>query len=147
MSESEEYISFCFRHSNNQLYIVPRVKEIEIGVIQVIIMALVQDPPTVPVQTDLKVPTTVASVSVETPKSETQTQPLVNGTESKTKPKFEIEEHPIDQVRDVKVAVIGAGLAGVSAGVLLPAKLPGIDLTIYDKNADVVSDPQGQSCN
>ncbi|KAL1976785.1 hypothetical protein VTN31DRAFT_3067 [Thermomyces dupontii] len=100
-------------------------------------MALVQDPPTAPVNTDLKVPTTVATLPVETPKSETQTQSHVNGIEPQTKPKIEIEEHPIDQVRDVKVAVIGAGLAGVSAGVLLPAKLPGIDLTIYDKNADV----------
>lgn len=107
-------------------------------------MALVQDPPTAPVNTDLKVPTTVATLPVETPKSETQTQSHVNGIEPQTKPKIEIEEHPIDQVRDVKVAVIGAGLAGVSAGVLLPAKLPGIDLTIYDKNADVVSDPRGR---
>jgi hypothetical protein len=38
----------------------------------------------------------------------------------------------------IKVGVIGAGLAGITAGVLLPAKLPGLDLRIYDKNADVV---------
>lgn len=53
------------------------------------------------------------------------------------KPKFEIEEHPIDEVRPIKVGVIGAGLSGITAGVLLPAKLPGLDLRIYDKNADV----------
>ncbi|KAI9044802.1 flavin-containing monooxygenase [Aspergillus affinis] len=53
------------------------------------------------------------------------------------RPAFEIEEHPIDQVRPIKVGVIGAGLAGVNAGILLPAKLPGLDLRIYDKNADV----------
>lgn len=51
---------------------------------------------------------------------------------------FEIEEHPIDVVRPIKVGIIGAGLAGITAGVLLPAKLPGLDLRIYDKNADVV---------
>lgn len=39
------------------------------------------------------------------------------------------------------MAVIGAGLAGVTAGALLPAKVPGIQLTIIDKNADVVSIP------
>jgi len=51
---------------------------------------------------------------------------------------FEIEEHPIDIVRPIKVGIIGAGLAGITAGVLLPAKLPGLDLRIYDKNADLV---------
>lgn len=54
------------------------------------------------------------------------------------RPAFEIEEHPIDQVRPIKVGVIGAGLAGITAGILFPVKLPGLDLRIYDKNADVV---------
>ncbi|KNG46883.1 cyclohexanone monooxygenase [Stemphylium lycopersici] len=43
----------------------------------------------------------------------------------------------IDRVRPVKVAVIGAGLAGINAGILLPAKVPGIQLTIFEKNTDV----------
>lgn len=47
----------------------------------------------------------------------------------------------IDQVQPLKVAVIGAGLAGINAGILLPAKVPGIQLTIFEKNSDVVSDP------
>lgn len=51
---------------------------------------------------------------------------------------FQLEEHPVDQVRQIKVGIIGAGLAGISAGILLPAKLPGLDLRIYEKNADVV---------
>ncbi|KAF4770228.1 hypothetical protein N7455_006142 [Penicillium solitum] len=51
--------------------------------------------------------------------------------------RFELEEHPVDVVRPIKVGIIGAGLAGITAGVLLPAKLPGLDLRIYDKNADV----------
>jgi len=37
--------------------------------------------------------------------------------------------------------VIGAGLTGITAGVLFPAKVPGVDLTIFDKNADVVRLP------
>ncbi|RJE20918.1 Flavin-binding monooxygenase [Aspergillus sclerotialis] len=53
------------------------------------------------------------------------------------RPSFELEEHPIDEVRPIKVGVIGAGLAGVTAGILLPAKLPGLDLRIWDKNTDV----------
>ncbi|KAL2825087.1 hypothetical protein BDW59DRAFT_180025 [Aspergillus cavernicola] len=59
------------------------------------------------------------------------------GTDVESRPAFQIEEHPIDQVRPLKVGVIGAGLGGITAGVLLPAKLPGLDLRIYDKNADV----------
>jgi heterodisulfide reductase subunit A-like polyferredoxin len=49
--------------------------------------------------------------------------------------------HSIDQVRELKVAVIGAGLSGINAGILLPAKVPGIKLTIFEKNNDVVSIP------
>lgn len=59
--------------------------------------------------------------------------------EQPAKPAFELEEHPIDQVRSIKVGLIGAGLTGITAGVLLPNKVPGLDLRIYDKNADVVS--------
>jgi cation diffusion facilitator CzcD-associated flavoprotein CzcO len=33
--------------------------------------------------------------------------------------------------------VIGAGLSGITAGVLLPVKVPGINLVIFEKNADV----------
>lgn len=52
---------------------------------------------------------------------------------------LQLENHPVDQERCLKVAVIGAGLAGVLAGVLLPVKVPGIELKIYEKNSDVVS--------
>lgn len=54
------------------------------------------------------------------------------------KTQFALEEHPVDTLRPIKVGIVGAGLGGITAGVLLPAKLPGIDLRIYDKNADVV---------
>ena len=54
---------------------------------------------------------------------------------------FKIHEHPLDEIRELKVAVIGAGLAGIIAGSLLPAKVPGIKLTILEKNADLVSQP------
>lgn len=47
----------------------------------------------------------------------------------------------IDEPRPLRVAVIGGGLAGVLAGVLLPKKVPGIQLTIYEKNDDFVRSP------
>jgi heterodisulfide reductase subunit A-like polyferredoxin len=64
-----------------------------------------------------------------------------------TRPLLEIEypvsrlkldaNHCIDDVRELKVAVIGAGLSGINAGILLPAKVPRINLTIFEKNDDV----------
>ena len=56
-------------------------------------------------------------------------------------------ERFIDEPRPLNVAVIGGGLAGVLAGILLPAKVPQIQLTIYDKNDDFVRSypPGGQN--
>lgn len=64
--------------------------------------------------------------------------------------------HHIDDIRQLKVArywgvstqirdhsqitnYVKAGLAGITAGILLPAKVPGVQLTIFEKNEDVVS--------
>lgn len=55
-------------------------------------------------------------------------------------PKINLVNRFIDQPRELNVVVIGAGIAGVLAGILLPAKVPGIKLTIYEKNEEVVSD-------
>lgn len=61
------------------------------------------------------------------PQAQKQTAPL------------ELVDRYIDEPRPLKVAVIGGGLAGILAGVLLPAKVPGVQLTIYEKNKDFVS--------
>ncbi|CZR68740.1 related to monooxigenase [Phialocephala subalpina] len=60
-------------------------------------------------------------------------------TSAKETPKsqFQLEDHPIDSERSIRVAVIGAGIAGVTAGILLPAKVPSISLQIFEKNPDV----------
>ncbi|EGX92984.1 hypothetical protein CCM_04356 [Cordyceps militaris CM01] len=55
--------------------------------------------------------------------------------QKQTRP-LEIVDRYIDEPRPLKVAVIGGGLAGILAGVLLPVKVPGIQLTIYEKNED-----------
>ena len=69
-------------------------------------------------------------------------RPLLKQPESPKYPeaKFELVDRHIDEPRSLRVVVIGAGLSGVTAGVLLPAKVPGIKLTIFEKNADVVCD-------
>ncbi|KAJ9422326.1 hypothetical protein QL093DRAFT_2564114 [Fusarium oxysporum] len=52
-------------------------------------------------------------------------------------PRLTLVDRFVDEPRPLRVGVIGAGLAGITAGILLPAKVPGIKLTIYEKNADV----------
>ncbi|KAJ6166968.1 hypothetical protein N7470_002415 [Penicillium chermesinum] len=92
-------------------------------------MALLENPA---VATPLKGPNATQGPSVTVKDINELESRLRGGT-----PKFAIEEHPVDLVRPIKVGIIGAGLTGLSAGALLPAKLPGLDLRIYDKNADV----------
>lgn len=52
---------------------------------------------------------------------------------------FQLEDRPLDDIRSLRVTVVGAGLSGILAGILLPVKVPGIELTILEKNSDVVS--------
>ncbi|KAK8081185.1 hypothetical protein PG997_009003 [Apiospora hydei] len=64
----------------------------------------------------------------ESPESQSQTHRFRD---------LELEQRYIDEPRKLRVVVVGAGLAGVIAGTLLPAKVPNIELTIFEKNADV----------
>jgi hypothetical protein len=64
--------------------------------------------------------------------------PDVDETSPYYNPRLKLVDRFVDEPRPLRVGVIGAGLAGISAGILLPAKVPGIKLTIYEKNADVV---------
>ena len=58
------------------------------------------------------------------------------------KSNIQLPNHHIDDVRSLKVIVIGAGLSGILAGILLPVKVPKIQLTILEKNDEVVSNLQ-----
>jgi len=50
---------------------------------------------------------------------------------------YHLQFHNLELTNLGQVAVIGAGLSGITAGILLPIKVPGIELTIFDKNAEV----------
>ncbi|KPM38154.1 hypothetical protein AK830_g8413 [Neonectria ditissima] len=68
--------------------------------------------------------------------------PVLNGakgdaTSPYDNPRLTLVDRFIDEPRSLRVAVIGGGLSGILAGVLLPKKVPGIKLTIYEKNADL----------
>lgn len=52
---------------------------------------------------------------------------------------LDLEERPIDDVPARRVIVVGAGISGINAAILLPAKVPGIDLVIYERSSDIVS--------
>ncbi|KAI9172802.1 flavin-binding monooxygenase [Paramyrothecium foliicola] len=51
-------------------------------------------------------------------------------------PRVSLVDRFIDEPRQLNVAVIEGGLAGITSGILLPKKVPGIQLTIYEKNHD-----------
>lgn len=50
---------------------------------------------------------------------------------------FKIRERPVDYHRELKVAVVGGGLSGITAGILLLKKVPNINLTIIEKNSEL----------
>lgn len=50
---------------------------------------------------------------------------------------FKIRECPVDHHRELKVAVIRRGLSGITAGILLPKKVPDLSLTIIEKNSNL----------
>jgi hypothetical protein len=47
-------------------------------------------------------------------------------------PRLDIEEHAIDGTPPLKAIVVGAGISGTNTGILLPRKVPGLELTIYE---------------
>jgi hypothetical protein len=48
-----------------------------------------------------------------------------------------ISEWSVDEPRPLKVIYLGAGVSGIVAAIKLPEYVPNIELTIYEKNADV----------
>lgn len=68
-----------------------------------------------------------------------KTEVPAKGHGSYPKSRVDLIDRFVDEPRKLRVAVIGGGLAGILAGCLLPAKVPGIELVIYEKNPDFVS--------
>lgn len=73
-------------------------------------------------------------IVTEIPDVATQVQPALRTIF----PVMELEDHPIDKTSPIRVVVVGAGIAGVTAGILLPQKVPNIDLTILERHDDIV---------
>lgn len=81
----------------------------------------------------------IEELKISENKHENGTSAWIHATSSPyTKPGPALIDRFIDEPRSLRVAVLGGGLSGVLAGILLPSKVPGIKLTIYEKNADFV---------
>lgn len=50
---------------------------------------------------------------------------------------YKLRDSPIENLRRLKVIVIGAGYSGIYCGIRIPEKLRNVDLVIYEKNAGV----------
>lgn len=48
-----------------------------------------------------------------------------------------LKETPVENLRPMRVIVIGAGYSGIYCGIRIPQKLRNVELCIYDKNAGV----------
>jgi len=70
------------------------------------------------------------------PPLDSHPQPQTAPTPSYPKSRISLVDRFIDEPRPLRVAVIGGGLSGILTGILLPAKVPSIQLTIYEKNVD-----------
>ena len=80
------------------------------------------------------------SIVVEEEAEAPATEPLPTLPQTRTIfPPLELEDHPLDDVRSLRVVVVGAGISGITSGILLPAKVPKIDLVIYERESDIVS--------
>ena len=50
---------------------------------------------------------------------------------------FTIKDAPIENLRPLKVRVIGCGYSGIYLGIRIPQRLRGVDLQIYEKNEGI----------
>jgi ribulose 1,5-bisphosphate synthetase/thiazole synthase len=53
------------------------------------------------------------------------------------KQSFRLKDSPVENLRPLKVIVIGAGYSGIYCGIRIPEKLRNVELVIYEKNAGV----------
>jgi cation diffusion facilitator CzcD-associated flavoprotein CzcO len=50
---------------------------------------------------------------------------------------FTLKDEPIENLRPLKVRVVGAGYSGIYLGIRIPQRLRNVDLQIYEKNEGV----------
>ena len=58
----------------------------------------------------------------------------VNGAHPHPPSGFTLKAEPVENLRPLRVVVVGAGFSGIVAAIRIPEKLRNIDLTVYEKN-------------
>lgn len=48
-----------------------------------------------------------------------------------------LKEEPVENLRPLKVRVVGAGFSGICAAIRIPERLRNIDLVVYEKNEGI----------
>jgi cation diffusion facilitator CzcD-associated flavoprotein CzcO len=62
-------------------------------------------------------------------------QPVEEGMAPRTR--CIVEERSVDEVRPLRIVIIGAGISGILACIRLMQRIPNLQLCIYDKNPDI----------
>lgn len=57
-----------------------------------------------------------------------------NESANGTSPAFTLRDEPVENLRPLRVVVVGAGFSGIVAAIRIPEKLRNVDLTVYEKN-------------
>ena len=63
--------------------------------------------------------------------------PPVNGCDGDIGEGFTIKDVPVENLRPLRVVVVGAGFSGILAAIRIPERLRNVELVVYEKNEGV----------
>jgi cation diffusion facilitator CzcD-associated flavoprotein CzcO len=63
--------------------------------------------------------------------------PPINGLDGGLDTGFTVKDAPVENLRPLKVIVIGAGYSGILAAIRIPERLRNVELVVYEKNEAV----------
>ncbi|KAH6854618.1 hypothetical protein B0I37DRAFT_349914 [Chaetomium sp. MPI-CAGE-AT-0009] len=63
--------------------------------------------------------------------------PTTNGYDENLGEEFTIKDAPIENLRPLRVVVVGAGFSGILAAIRIPERLRNVELVVYEKNEGV----------
>ncbi|KAL2199534.1 hypothetical protein P885DRAFT_30388 [Corynascus similis CBS 632.67] len=63
--------------------------------------------------------------------------PTVNGFTGRFGDEFTVKDTPVENLRPLRVVVVGAGFSGILAAIRIPERLRNVELVVYEKNEGV----------
>lgn len=82
----------------------------------------------------------VPSLPEDTPliaKDEAATNGVTHGKANGDDAGFRLHDGPVENLRPIKVIVIGAGYSGIYHAIRIPERMRNVELVVYEKNAGV----------